>query len=474
MSTNDFPIGTNNTLGQFWLPGGEPVTGLLAIDRSKVKLSVSPGLTPMHTYEPMDPGQWAMRSTEDPEDMVILGSIPVRPRWVTLWDAQTTRRRSVGWFNESDPNLHELTATWCILGDQITEPYARGVRPDLTNLTEWAWMPTLSQTIYPENRFRHDWHLDIGNKSLDAELADGAGYVTLGPAANIQHPGIRGLSVTTSSQLEFELLQSWTLSDISAHILLPLTDLLTILSGTSCVVRSVEIWTHRWCSMHGYRIDPNGPSSAGELLFTQPEVGLEFIPRWLALYNRTTPVPQMLAAAIRDEFPTVEAHALSLATAVEALHRILFPGTRRFTAEEIDKSLEALGNSDFPQKIADDLASALRQYWYESTYPQRVRMLAEPVATAVPQCIGRLGRWKNAVVEQRIALAHGKSHGQLDTDTILKMNALNLSLQWMLTFRLLLQTGVNPAILTAAANQSERFQKDSSLWNRHWPTIFDN
>lgn len=175
---------------------------------------------------------------------------------------------------------------------------------------------------------------------------------------------------------------------------------------------------------------------------------------------------------MRNEFPTVEAQALSLATAVEALHRTLFPRARRFSVEVIDESLEALAVSNIPSPVAETLASALQQYWHEYSYPQRVRALAEPVSAAVPECVGRLGRWKNAVVEQRIALAHGMESGRLEADQILRMSTLNKSLQWMLALRLLLEAGVPPATLAEAAAQSERFVDDRAQWTRHWPRVF--
>jgi hypothetical protein len=145
---------------------------------------------------------------------------------------------------------------------------------------------------------------------------------------------------------------------------------------------------------------------------------------------------------------------------------------RRFSEDEIEASLTALDASEIPGAVADTLASALRQYWHEYSYPKRVRPLAEPVADAVPACIGRLGRWKNEVVEQRIALAHGMGHGRLAADQVLRMSTLNRSLLWMLTLRLLLEAGVNPSVLAGATASSERFESDRGQWTLHWPDVF--
>lgn len=481
MSDHDFPLKNNSTLGQFWLPEQpeSAVTGTLEVDGSAIRLQVSPGLTPMHSYDPIGPGNWAIRATDDPDDMAILGSIPERPQRVTLWDAHTIHRRALGWLSpiqDDGPSAHGLEATWLVVGDHIPDRRTAllGVRPDVTNLAEWAWMPALATSFYPGDRLKLDWHLDIRGKSLDARLVDDAGYITLGPAASHRPPDIRGLKVTTSSQLEFELLNGWTMQETVERALQPLADLMTLLSGAPCVVRSLDIWAGQsWCAVYGYRVDPHSPESAGELLFTQPEVGLDFLARWLDVHHRMTPVPQILAAVVSNEFPTVEAEALSLATAVEALHRNLDPTGRRFTVEQIDESLTALAASDMPPTVAETFASALRQYWYEHTYPQRVRTLAEPVAAAVPTCIGKVGRWKNAVADQRISLAHGMGQGRLRTEQILRMSALNRSLQWMLTFRLLLLAGVDPNLLTDATQRSPRFNNDSVLWHRNWPRVFN-
>jgi hypothetical protein len=283
---------------------------------------------------------------------------------------------------------------------------------------------------------------------------------------------IRGFKVTTRSELEVELLQGWTLEDSFERLALPLADLMTLLSGTRCSLRSLDLWSGDWCSVYGYHIHPDAPESAGELLLRQGQAGLDFVARWSALHRRISPVPQIVAAAVSGEFQTVEAEALSLVTAVEALHRVLDPSSRRFSEKEINDSLTALGESALPSAVRTTFESALRQYWHEYTYPQRVKTLAEPVAAVVPECIGRIGQWKNAVVNQRIALAHGKQAGGMGDDEIFRMISLNRSIRWMMTLRLLLLAGVNPSVLATATRQSDRFESDRDLWVAQWPKIY--
>lgn len=480
MTNAEFPSKTAQSLGKFWLPDAEdsPVSGMLSVDGTDVHLEVSPEITPMFLIENTGPGRAAVKLSDEPDDMVVLGSIPMKPRKVTLWDAQTTHQTQLGGLffagKDAGPSRQGLKATWCVAGQHLPDPDTPlcGVRPDVTNLAEWARLPALATTVYPRDRLKLDWHMNVRNKSLDAELANGAGYLTLAPSARHSPPDLRGLHVTTTSQLEIELFQGWSLPDIAMRVLRPLADLMTLLSGKPCVIRSLDVWADTWCSVHGYQIDPAGPETAGELLFTRPHVGLEFLPRWFDLHQRTTPVPQILAAVIRNEFPTVEADALSLATAVEALHRTLDPNARRFSVEQIDNSLEAVEASNMPTEVSQSLSTALRQYWHEYSYPQRVKALAEPVAEAVPACIGRLSRWKEQVVNQRIALAHGLGQNGLSADQIRRMHALNQSLHWMLTLRLFMEAGIDGSVLAETTEDSERFNNQCQNWRHSWPKVF--
>jgi hypothetical protein len=63
--------------------------------------------------------------------------------------------------------------------DEATNTHLARIKGDSTR----GWIPALATTFYPGNRLKLDWHLDVGGKSLDVELADAAGYITLSPAA---------------------------------------------------------------------------------------------------------------------------------------------------------------------------------------------------------------------------------------------------------------------------------------------------
>ncbi|NKS85036.1 hypothetical protein GS571_05790 [Rhodococcus hoagii] len=113
--------------------------------------------------------------------------------------------------------------------------------------------------------------------------------------------------------------------------------------------------------------------------------------------------------------------------------------------------------------------SALKQYWGDTSYPQRIMELAEPVAEAIPGSLGKVNRWKNAVTNQRIGLAHGISQ---ESNDILRMHSLNRSIWWMLTLRQLLKSEVPAETLAASVNNSERLAANRGLWRKHWPSIW--
>lgn len=62
-------------------------------------------------------------------------------------------------------------------------------------------------------------------------------------------------------------------------------------------------------------VDLGAPrDAAGDVLTTLARAGgADFVGRWLNLAKRTSPVPQIFAAAYAGEFATVEAEALTCA-----------------------------------------------------------------------------------------------------------------------------------------------------------------
>lgn len=438
-------------------------------------LEVSPSLTPRYKYTQYGKGTVGVGVADDPDDLVVLGSLASSPGAVTLWGVHTTGHHSLGFPmpGTTNPESHSMRTDWCIAGGHFPDPATRfhGVQIDVTNLTEWAWQPSLSERRVLGER-RMTWEFDPP-ESLDEPLPNGEGYIALKPALNWSGLTIRGVDIKSHSQLEVELFDGWTLANCLESLAIPLASLMTLLSGAKSEVRSLSIWSEEadWSSVHGHSVVSGAPQAAGDLLLHRTDAGSEFLVRWLELCGRVTPVPQILSAIVGGELPTVEAEALALVTTVESLHRTLHPDARRFSDDEVQQSIAALSDSNMPQAVRNSLTSALGTWWPEYSYPMRVRALAEPVADAVPDCVGKLSRWKNAVVEQRVSLAHGLG-SRMGHDQVLKMYSLNRSIQWTLLLRLLIEAGVSANVLRRATRSSERFELDRDEWRAHWPAVF--
>jgi ApeA N-terminal domain 1 len=199
--------------------------------------------------------------------------------------------------------------------------------------------------------------------------------------------------------------------------------------------------------------------------------GADFIGRWLDLAMRTSPVPQILAAAYSGEFATVEAEALYLCTAAETLHRRLNPNERRWTAQTVDEGISGLAEATMPDEVRQALTQALGQYLFEPSFPLRIEALATRVGAVLPGCVGRVNRWKRAVTDQRNALAHGLPPRGSRID-LTKMHAISRSLRWVLTVYLMLEAGAPAEQLAESTQANERYERDWRNWRRVWPRVF--
>jgi hypothetical protein len=251
--------------------------------------------------------------------------------------------------------------------------------------------------------------------------------------------------------------------------------LLTILSGADCRIRGLNVSQSSDTSpadVYGDLVDPAAPRDAEDLLLTLSEAGgVGFIGRWLALAKRTSPVPQILAAAYSGEFVTVDSEALNLCTAAETLHRRLHPDERRWTTETVSEGQLGLDAADLPDEVRQILRQALGQYLFQPSFPTRIAALATRVGTALPTCVGRVNRWKRAVTEQRNNLAHGLP-AEDDGSDMAKMHYITRSLRWVLTLYLLLEAGAPPEHLAQVTEANRRYERDLRNWRRVWPNVF--
>lgn len=199
----------------------------------------------------------------------------------------------------------------------------------------------------------------------------------------------------------------------------------------------------------------------------------DFIGRWLDLAKRTSPVPQILAAAYAGEFTTVDSEALSLCAAAETLHRRLYPDARRWTAETVTAGESGLATADLPEEVRQALRQAVGQFMFEPSFPMRIAALGERVGAVLPGCVGRVNLWKREVTNQRNILAHGLPDEDCSFD-VTRMHYITQSLRWVLTLYLLLEAGAPADELATITDNNRRYGRDQRKWRRVWPKVFSD
>lgn len=475
-----FPRDISEAIGQFQIvesdetPVSQVRTGTLRFVGNVADLEVSPEMTPSVEWEVRENGSWVGHSRESEQaDFTVIGTLARSPGAVSLWRTNTFRRRSLGFSipGQDNPGSQEMRADWCITGAHIADPIApfSTVHFDIANLHEWSGHSyTKSKRGLPKT-----WIVDFPETEV-RPLDDAAGTLELSPRGNVQTDAGRDAHITTNTLAKITLEDGVSLDELVAQYGRPLALLMTLLTGAECSIREIGLrdQNNQALQAYGKIVDQEAPTSPGQLLLTRRDVSADLLTSWITTANTLSPVPEILASLWSGAFPYLETRSLTLATTAEALHRLLHPDAIRFTTEEIDESIRGLDNAMIPATVKDSFQNALKSYWAEKSYPQRLEELAEQVVGAVPTCIGKLNKWKRAVSDLRVQLAHGFTDQKLNPEKILRIEALSRSLQWVLTFRVLLHSGVTPSELGEAAKRSERYQLHMRQWNKWWPKIF--
>lgn len=475
-----FPRDISEAIGQFQIvesdetPVSQVRTGTLRFEGNVADLEVSPEITPSVEWEVQEDGSWVGHSRESEQaDFTVLGTLARSPSAVSLWRTNTFRRRSLGFSipGQDNPGSQEMRADWCITGAHLADPTApfSAVHFDIANLHEWSGHSYAKS----ESGLPKTWIVDFPETEAHS-LQDTAGTLELSPRGKVQTHASRGLHISTNTLVKITLEDGVSLDELVAQYGRPLAILMTLLTGAECSIREIDLrdQDNQELQAYGKVVDREAPESPGQLFLTRRDVSADLLTSWITTANTLSPVPEILASLWSGVFPYLETRSLTLATSAEALHRLLHPDAIRFTAEEVDESIRGLDKAMIPVPVKNSLQNALKSYWAEKSYPQRLEELAEPVVRAVPTSIGKLNRWKRAVSDLRVQLAHGFTDQKLDPEQILKIEALSRSLQWVLTFRVLLHSGVTPSELGEAAKRSERYQLHMRRWNKWWPNIF--
>ncbi|SIG32066.1 HEPN domain-containing protein [Mycobacteroides abscessus] len=486
-----FPEQTAETIGQFQVvskasaaetTATPPRTGVLRFRDNRVELEVSPSFNPIVEWTRRGPGSFAGSPPQHrvTDDAVVLGATAIKPGEVSLWGLRSVRRHLLGFPSpeEDEPRSREvLRAEWCFVGalfpDDETEFDA--VTLDVTGLHAFANLPSVHTELPDTGMTPMKWVYDPPDAAEGVVSTPATGKVRFEPLASIPTLGGPDIVLTTGTRLKMAFDHPLPLSTVVSTVAIPIATALSILNGAECRVRqlNLSVPSGESADVYGHVVDASAPRDSAEesLLTLEGAGGADFIGRWLELSQRVSPVPQILAASYAGEFQTVETEALSLCTAAENLHRRLYPGERRWMAETVDAATDGLKDADIPDEVRQALTQAVGQYLYEPSFPNRIEALARRAAEAVPECAGRINRWKRAVTDQRNTLAHGLRQEGENPD-LTEMHYITRSLRWVLTVCLLLEAGVPSERLAGAVRANSRFELDARNWRSVWPKVF--
>lgn len=475
MINSRFPDQISESIGYFWLLGqdeSEHTSGTVVIVDEVANLELLSSLTPWDMTIVNSGGQTVNVAQEESTGLVIHGRLPQQGPLVSLVDATTSGRHRVIGGRDKVPEKHFLEASWCLSGLHSTgiDQHYPKFQVRVFNLDDWASLEELSMTRLKTGG--SIWNYTpmeaIETTSQSAKYA-----VRLISQGFSGAPTAKGFNLRRECWLEFESDAGWTLPDITGRICASLETLFVTLTGKSSPVLSLRVNDgERWASVHGLGVTSGSPKKGGEMLLTREETGLEVVVGWLDKGEVLGAAPAILATALSGGYDFVQSEALALTTALESLHRRLYPDDKQFTEDNIKDARAALVDSGMPTVILESLDNALRLYWNQPSYPQRLVKLSELVSEVAPDCIGRINKWKAEVSSARNAQAHGLEEIADGNEFILKMASLNKSIRWALRIIFLRQAGISADSMVDALKNHRRYELDRAQWREHLPKVY--
>lgn len=481
MANPRFPDDISQSVGRFWVNGGDTSkasSGVCRVEPAGIEIEVSDPLTQWMEADHAPEGV-TLRPAADLPDLVVHGALPFAPNKVTFLDARTVARRAValpfGDVRDNDPQLHHLRADWCVAGAHIPSTSATfsAIRARFTHLEPWAMETGVDMTFKykPSTEVTIKFVPPSDTEVPFAQFSENA-TLRLRTVGTLPPPTVWGGQIRTRNWLVLDGLSGWTLEETFARFVRPVQTLLTLLAGQQCEVLNFEVEVEdEWCPVFhsAIKIAASQPDTEATLmLLNREKLPLEIVAEWCGTATQLSPTPQVVSAAVAGTFQTVDAEALALTTTAEGMDRALNPNARRFTAAEVGAAVAALKGSEAPVNVRDAMISALNLYFYEDSYPTRMKRLASAVAIAAPDCVGRPSNWKDAMRKLRNELAHSLADPEQGVDDpLLLMHARARSLRWALQIRMLQVAGVSSDAIADGLEGLQRYQRDVRLWRRH-------
>lgn len=483
-------------VGRFWLSGMPDVvvSGRLTVGGERLRLDLDGSLTPAlkldDTPAAASGGAQSFVPTDGLDDppLTVHGDVTIdgRREAITLVDAFTTARTHgafEGLTVGSSVGRQQLGAPYAVRGAHIdgADELFTGVRLRTRHLGEWASLAGFTHSVSPDHST-----VTLERQAVPPVPLANGGLVHLDQDLSWSSE-TDAAALTGTVWLRIDSLPTARWRQLDRAFVTPLVTLLTLAVDGDCPPIEVELARvgdagTEWLSMLSSSLrSAGGPSKpVRDMLTPRHVLGLAGVAQWLDRVDDLGPLPPVVAAAVAGPPLTVEAGVLELTTVAEGLARRLWPEWNRFAGEDTAAARrwarDAVARHD--ENMAAAVDGALAQL-HEPSYPQRLERLASHADTAVPGVLGRRtdkgrpSRWKNAVVDARNDFAHRLDRGWLDEPRLDRYLAVYLSLRWLLTGVLLLETGLPAGTLAARLANHQAYQlflRQASQW---LPAIYD-
>jgi Apea-like HEPN len=285
-------------------------------------------------------------------------------------------------------------------------------------------------------------------------------------------PTVQGASVAQTAELRLEVPTGMTLDALWRRFVSPLAVLLTLAVDTYWPPVGVDVYSQeeeRWLEVRRPELKEPADGLLGvhNVLLTRLDLGVGHLAAWLDAAPALRPIPSLVAEVATALGRTLANQLLEMAIAAEGLHRPLRPNDRVMSLGQAAKA-RRLGRDAVPpehSEIRKRVNDALL-HLEEPTYAERLHFLTDLVGEAVPGATGDTEQWESRTKAVRNGFAH-QVVPPADDGEWHEYFVLLRTLRWVLTGALLLQTGLEPALLGERLQQYEPYRfllRQAQLW----------
>ena len=386
---------------------------------------------------------------------------------MTLIEAFNVSREQVIGTAVDDPGAERLEAEFALVGGHVDDADARftQARVRFRNLDLWAHMPGIEVEIGADGR-----ETVVRSKRpepLSTSLTRPAGQLIVESNTPMPQLTVRGATLLRNTTLRFQSeADGLTIQELWAQLVNPISVLISLAVDADSPPVSLEVRTLSgdWLNVVHPLIAAADTEHPRHLLLWREQLDLSMIGNWLSKADDLSPVPQLVAGvALSHSDRTLENQLLELATAAEGLHRRLYREQRSMDRAKA-KTIQRDASDAVPEEVRQLVKERLG-HLEEPTYRDRLYTLIER-AGDLTSMLGDANAWVAKITPARNGFAHrlisGREASALDGHFVLLR-----SLRWFLTSLLLLEAGVEPAVLRGRLDDHQpylHFLRQARRW----------